>query len=67
MFLTPEETARLTGAKFKKKQIEWLQRNGVKYMLNCLGQPVVLVSTVEKRLGGPTQPAPWRMDESKIA
>lgn len=59
--------ARLTGAKVKKKQIEWLQRNGVKYKINCLGQPVVLISTIESQMGVATKPVSWHMDESKIA
>lgn len=57
-FLTVEELITLTGYRKKSLQIRHLARNGIRFTVNALGEPVVLresikelmcVSTVSKR------------------
>lgn len=47
--LTGDELKQLTGASTKRKQIEVLKQNGISFLLNASGSPVVLWSSVENR------------------
>jgi hypothetical protein len=49
MFLTPDELQQLTGyAPNQRKRIcDWLDRNGIPYRINRLGDPVVLKKSLE--------------------
>ena len=49
MFLEDDELAKLTGRRFKSKQIEWLRRKGLPFHVSATGHPVVLRSVVEGR------------------
>jgi hypothetical protein len=40
--LTPDQMVQLTGYRKPSKQIEWLKRNGVPYLVNAAGYPVVI-------------------------
>lgn len=46
-FLTREEVAELTGTKLRKRQIEVLQANGVRHVINASGWPVVPRSAID--------------------
>jgi hypothetical protein len=51
MFLNKEELADLTGYKNRKKQIQWLAENGIKFLISGVGEPKVLKSAIEELLG----------------
>jgi hypothetical protein len=51
MFLTRAQIRELTGAATRAKQIDVLKRNGVPFIVNAAGWPVVTVSAVEGRRG----------------
>ena len=50
MFLTKEEIFELTGYKRLAAQCRWLADRGYRFEVNALGRPVVLASSVERRL-----------------
>lgn len=41
MFLTADELRELTGYKTAARQIDWLRRKGITFIVNALGRPVV--------------------------
>lgn len=53
LFLTSEEVSELTGAKIKKRQVEWLRRSGLRFWVNLAGRPIVPRSAID---GLPPQP-----------
>lgn len=54
MFLSPAEIERLTGKKRPSAQIRWLRDHGYKMDVNGLGEPIVAVAEVTRKLvGGP--------------
>jgi len=55
-FLTRAEVAELTGATRKRRQIEVLQANGVRHVINAAGWPVVPRSAIDS----PATPAKER-------
>lgn len=50
MFLTQEELKKLTGYARHTKQIEQLKKQGYRFKVNALGQPLVLKAHVEELL-----------------
>lgn len=59
MFLEISELKRLTGAKQRKRMIEWLILNQYPHTVGLDGYPVVLIEVVRQRLGGsPPKPPP---------
>lgn len=51
MFLEISELKRLTGAKQKRKMIEWLILNQYPHTIGLDGWPVVMIELVRQRLG----------------
>ena len=45
MIFEPAQIVNLTGYRKPSKQIEWLRRNGIPYIVNAAGRPVVLQGT----------------------
>ena len=60
LFLTREEVAELTGAKTRAKQVQVLQRNGVRHWINAAGWPVVARSAVDGLQAPPAPAQTWR-------
>jgi hypothetical protein len=58
MFLTRAQLRELTGAATRARQINVLKRNGVPFIVNAAGWPVVTVSAVEGRREAPA-PQGW--------
>ncbi|AKU12508.1 hypothetical protein AzCIB_2615 [Azoarcus sp. CIB] len=54
MFLTKDELRNLTGYQKPSLQKRWLTDRGWPYEENAAGDPKVLRSIVEKRMGGST-------------
>lgn len=52
MFLTSSDRALLTGLKRPSAQARWLRRHGFRFTVNGLGEPVVAVAEVNRRLVG---------------
>lgn len=52
MFLNSDELEQLTGYKYAKYQIRWLQENFIAFKLNGMGAPVVLRSALESAIVG---------------
>lgn len=50
MFLTKEDLTNLTGAKKLTNQVNWLRDQGIKYLVNAAGHPVVAIKHVEEIL-----------------
>ncbi len=50
-FLDVEEVAELTGYKRKAEQRGWLVRNGIPFLPNRFGQPMIARSALLERLG----------------
>jgi hypothetical protein len=50
MFLTPQELQRLTGYIRSSAQIRWLRRNGWRFTVNGLKEPIVAVAESERKL-----------------
>jgi len=59
MFLEDDELAKLTGYKFKSKQIEWLRAAAIPFRVNATGHPVVTRGAIEGRKEEPAQPQRW--------
>ena len=54
-FLTPDEINRLTGRKWKAKQLEFLRANGIPFTVNARKEPIILRSAIESRATGQTE------------
>jgi hypothetical protein len=50
MFLTPQELQRLTGYARPSAQIRWLRRNGWRFTVSGLKEPIVAVAESERKL-----------------
>lgn len=57
MFLTDTEVAELTGLTRQSAQCHWLERHGIRHLVNAEGKPRVLRSHLERIMGGPAQKA----------
>ena len=60
-FLSREEVADLTGYQQRRKQADWLRREGWPFAIGGDGHPRVLREELQRRLGvvdAPQQPAP---------
>lgn len=51
-FLSEVDLQRLTGRLRPKSQCNWLLKNGWKFTVNALGQPIVAINEAESRLVG---------------
>lgn len=56
LFLDTPDLVRLTGRRFKSKQIEWLRSEGIPFWKSATGHPVVRRSAVEGRQDAPALP-----------
>jgi hypothetical protein len=52
MFLTAQEIQTLTGRRRYSAQVRWLREKGYKFDVNGLGEPVVAVAEVNRKLVG---------------
>lgn len=59
MFLEDEELAKLTGYKFKSKQIEWLRAEAIPFRVSATGHPVVTRGAIEGRKEEPAKTERW--------
>jgi hypothetical protein len=50
MFLTPQELQRLTGYVRASAQVRWLRKNGWRFTVNGLREPIVAVAESECKL-----------------
>jgi hypothetical protein len=50
MFLTPQELRRLTGYIRPNAQVRWLRKNGWRFTVNGLREPIVAVLLSERKL-----------------
>lgn len=66
LFLTAEERHTLTGTKLKRRQIDWLRRNGFRFWVNILGEPVVPASAVTGVAEQPSGEPEWQPNVLKI-
>lgn len=55
MFLTKDDICELTGYKNHAKQIAWLCRNGIKFLISQDGTPRVLMSHLHEIMGNTTK------------
>ena len=49
MFLTPDEVKELTGRARPGPQRRQLTRMGIKFLINCLGRPIVCRAEIESK------------------
>jgi hypothetical protein len=59
MFLTAEEIKRLTGASWRRLQVERLRKEGFALTFDRRGRPLVLASEVQRKLRSRDAPAGW--------
>jgi hypothetical protein len=57
MFLTPTDISQLTGYTRASAQIRWLRRNGWRFNVNALGEPVVATAEFNRHMVGGRAPA----------
>jgi hypothetical protein len=50
MFLTPQDLQRLTGYVRASAQVRWLRKNGWRFTVNGLREPIVAVAESERKL-----------------
>jgi hypothetical protein len=50
MFLTSDELVALTGFKRRTAQARWLAHNGWRFTVNGLGEPVVAIAEMSRRM-----------------
>jgi hypothetical protein len=50
MFLSPQELQRLTGYARRSAQIRWLRKNGWRFTVNALKEPIVAIAESERKL-----------------
>jgi Domain of unknown function (DUF4224) len=50
MFLKAEDIEKLTGYTRSSAQIRWLRRNGWRFTVNALGEPVVAIVESHRKL-----------------
>ena len=53
LFLNESELAKLTGRKYKSRQIEWLRTSGIPFRVNARGHAIVTRGAVEGRKAEP--------------
>ncbi len=56
-FLDDDDLARLTGRAMKSRQIAWLKAEGIPFLVNATGHPVVTWAAVEGRPAPAAEPA----------
>lgn len=56
MFLSDDELKKLTGRVQHTAQVRWLRRQGFRFTVNALGDPVVAIAEANRKLvGGATR------------
>ncbi|WP_374351097.1 DUF4224 domain-containing protein [Chitinimonas sp.] len=67
IFLTPDERETLTGIRTGKngltreqRQIEWLICNGIRFVVNARGEPIVTIAAIEGRISDSIPTAGWK-------
>ncbi len=50
MFLTSQDIVKLTGYNRPSAQIRWLRRNGWRFTVNALSEPVVAIAESNRKL-----------------
>ena len=67
LFLTPDETAELTGIRRGRggktrdqMQADWLRTSGIAFVVNAAGRPIITVAAVEGRKGPPPPAVGWQ-------
>lgn len=55
MFLTTSEIRTLTGRVQHSAQVRWLRRQGFRFTVNALGDPVVAIAEANRKLVGGTR------------
>jgi Domain of unknown function (DUF4224) len=58
MMLSSDEIKALTGYTRSSAQIRWLRRNGWRFVVNALGQPIVATAEFDRHLVGGRKAAP---------
>jgi hypothetical protein len=58
-FLSRAETAELCGTPRRARQIEVLQKNGVRHVINASGWPVVPRSAIDSSVPQTKEPQGW--------
>lgn len=58
MYLHKKELKALIGASQRAKISAWLKKNGIPYMIDATGWPVVSESVILSKLGQPTKKEP---------
>lgn len=59
MFLTPDDIKRLTGATWRRLQVERLRKLGFAVTFDRRGQPLVLASEVQRKLSSRDVAPDW--------
>ena len=67
MFLTPDDIKRLTGATWRRLQVERLRKLGFQVTFDRRGQPLVLASEVERRLSSRATQPDWEPNFGAIS
>lgn len=62
MFLTSDDIEELTGYKNHAKQISWLARNGIKFLISQDGTPRVLLSHINEIMTNNSKPTRRRAE-----
>ena len=57
-YLTKQDIQTISGAKMRKKIIPWLRSNGIPYIMDATGWPLVAESVLQAKLGAPTKKEP---------
>lgn len=58
-FLDDPDLRKLTGRKFKSKQIAWLRKEGIPFRVSATGHPVVTWAAVDGRKEVNEPPQRW--------
>jgi Domain of unknown function (DUF4224) len=62
MFLTAKDIAKLTGYVRSSAQVRWLRRNGWRFTVNALREPVVAIAELHRKLVSGIAPAKQEPD-----
>ena len=52
MFVSETDVESLTGYRRPSAQIDWLRRNGWRFVVNALGKPVIALAEFHRRMVG---------------
>ena len=57
-YLTKQDIQTISGAKMRKKIIPWLRSNGIPYIMDATGWPLVAESVLQAKLGATVKKEP---------